>query len=855
VGLSVRRLKISLRATTSFAQSFLLVAASAVVLSIAPPATSAAATITSRGPAASATYPPDSTTSLTLSVPAGTQAGDVLVASLGFGKTGATTQPTLTAPVGWTLVTRTNKGAVGALAVYWHVFAAGETSYTWTTNVAVGGAVFLAAFGGVDTANPIDVSKGQTSKSGTSVSTPSVTTTTADAMLVASYFGSERTGTPTVWTPPAGMTEIGDASDSTGSRSGSVDHAMQTTAGAAGKKTAIASDSQDFAVAILTALRPARGSANPVPLIVDTDIFSDVDDVGALATAFGLQLEGEARVIAIGVNTRTSRPAVAENSWKCAAAMAQFYNSGDIPLGSDTPNDGTAANSPDFVGPCSQLASPATPTPDTAVNVFRRALAGQADGSVVMASIGYCENLSALLDSPADSISPLNGRELVARKVNTLVIMAGGYPSRNGENNLIGNPAAAQDVSNNWPTKIVWSGYEVGDALHTGSTISSTHPSTSPVRVAYEAFVGPNNWIYSYDLAAVYHAIRPADSLLTEVGPGTNVIDDTGGNTFTLGSGNQYYLELENATSLDSSIEALLDTLPPTPPADTAPPVIDGVGADSITSSGATISWATDEPSDSQVEYGPSTAYGSTTALDSSPVTSHSQTLAGLAPGSVYHYRVRSTDGAGNLAVSGDFSFATAASSSVGPADTFDTNTIDPQTWAVTSSGSTVAAANQELQISHPAGAWTKGSVTSLTPYDQTGRAVQVQVKRAANDGRGGSTFGETSVFLWLDATHYAYFFIAGGSLSARVNTGSGEVNLTPSWPAYDATGMRWLRFRESSGTLYWEYAAGDSSPGTWTVLASTPNPFAVTAVTFKIAAGSNLNSTDTARFDNVSTY
>jgi hypothetical protein len=322
----------------------------------------------------------------------------------------------LTAPAGWTLVSRTNKGAVGALAVYWHVFAGGETGYTWTTNVTVGGAVFLAAFGGVDTTNPIDVSKGQTTKRGTAVSTPSVTTTTANAMLVSSYFGYKSNGMPTVWTPPAGMTEIGDASDPTGIRSGSLDHAIQATAGASGKKTAITSVSQDYGVAVLTALRSAGGApSGAVPLIVDTDIFSDADDVGALATAFGLQLKGEARVIAIGVNTRTSRPAVAKNSWKCAAAVAQFYNSGDIPLGSDTPNDGTAVNTPDFVGPCSTRASPSTPTPDTAVNVFRRALVGQADGSVVMASIGYCENLAALLNSPADSISPLNGRDLVAR--------------------------------------------------------------------------------------------------------------------------------------------------------------------------------------------------------------------------------------------------------------------------------------------------------------------------------------------------------------------------------------------------------------------------------------------------------
>jgi hypothetical protein len=537
------------------------------------------------------------------------------------------------------------------------------------------------------------------------------------------------------------------------------------------------------------------------------------------------------------------------------AAIAQFYNSASVPIGSDMPDNGTATNTVDFVGPCSQLASPATPAPDTALNVFRRALVAQPNGSVVIVAVGYEENLSTLLHSPPDSISPLSGQDLISQKVKTLVIMGGRYPSGSGETNLAGNVAAAQDVSSSWPTKIVWSGTEVGDAVHTGNTISGTHPANSPVRVSYEAFVGANNWIYSYDLTAIYHAVRPADSQLSEVGPGTNVVSGSGGNVFTLGSGNQYYLQLGNATALDTSIEALLDTLPAAPP-DATPPVIRGVGAGSISTSGATVSWTTDEASDSQVEYGLTSSYGSSSALSSSLVVSHAVTLSGLSAATTYHYRVKSRDAAGNLATSLDFTFTTASAPPPGPNDTFDSNTIDPAKWTVVQNGSTVAAANQELEITHPGSTtWTKGSIQSTVAYDQTGRCVQLQVKRAANDGLGGLSYGETSVYLWLDASHYVEFFIAGGALTAWVNSGSGEVNLTPNWPRYSATTMQWLRFRESGGTLYWEYASGTTAPGTWTVLASTADPFALTAVTMKIVAGSNVSMTDTAKFDNISTY
>src|SRR4051794_20331652 len=160
-----------------------------------------AATIVSRGAATTATYGPATTTSLRGTVPAGTQAGDVLIATLGFGKATATAQPTLTAPGGWTLVSRTDQGTVGALAVYWHVFAVGETSYTWTTNVTVGGVVLVAAFGGADPANPIDAGLGLSDPTGgTSFRTPSVTTTAANDVLVASFFGTRSKSVTTKWT-------------------------------------------------------------------------------------------------------------------------------------------------------------------------------------------------------------------------------------------------------------------------------------------------------------------------------------------------------------------------------------------------------------------------------------------------------------------------------------------------------------------------------------------------------------------------------------------------------------------------------------------------------------------------------
>jgi hypothetical protein len=93
---------------------------------------------------------------------------------------------------------------------------------------------------------------------------------------------------------------------------------------------------------------------------------------------------------------------------------------------------------------------------------------------------------------------------------------------------------------------------------------------------------------------------------------------------------------------------------------DTTPPTIRGVSDSNGTRSSVIIHWTTNENSDSQIEYGTTTSYGLITVLDGSMGTSHSQEITGLSESTLYHYRVRSRDAAGNLAISGHYTFATA---------------------------------------------------------------------------------------------------------------------------------------------------------------------------------------------------
>ncbi len=185
-------------------------------------------------------------TSLTIAKPGAVVDNDVLIAAISY--IGGTTN-SLTAPPGWTLVRRIDNGTDVGLAIYRKIAANEGASYTWTLSLSESVSGGIQAYAGVDTTTPIDVEAGQPTPFGTAHSTPSVTTTGPNEVLVTSFM----VNATSTFTPPGGETERYDVAS--GDTTSEGNDQLQAAAGATGVKTATAF-AAGLGAAHILALRP-----------------------------------------------------------------------------------------------------------------------------------------------------------------------------------------------------------------------------------------------------------------------------------------------------------------------------------------------------------------------------------------------------------------------------------------------------------------------------------------------------------------------------------------------------------------------------------------------------------------------
>ena len=330
-------------------------------------------------------------------------------------------------------------------------------------------------------------------------------------------------------------------------------------------------------VAGLLAFIPDLSVAAPPPVrvIFDTDMAGDVDDVGALAILHAMADLGEAEILAVGISSRN------EHVGPCLDAINTWYGRPDVPIGYQRglqvgyPKDSGEMNESKYAEAVGKSfphrLARSSDAPDAAL-LYRKVLAAQPDASVVIVSVGFLSNLRSLLDTPPDVISPSSGEELVRRKVRLWVCMGGKFPDGrfkdgDGEYNLRVDTLASLRVLSDWPTAVVFSGFEIGTRIHTGKRLRAA-PEASPVRAAYLHFNGLENH-ESWDQTAVLYAVRGAASYWTESETGLalmHVFGRSGYNEWipTPRKSHRYLIEKMPPAELAGVIEDLM-TRPPRP--------------------------------------------------------------------------------------------------------------------------------------------------------------------------------------------------------------------------------------------------------------------------------------------------
>lgn len=302
-------------------------------------------------------------------------------------------------------------------------------------------------------------------------------------------------------------------------------------------------------------------TAPTVPLIIDTDLSGDVDDVGALAVAARLHNESACNLLAVGSCVWNSYSVGAIN------AILTFYGLGGIPVGKQW--NGANALGTETTGYAKHVSDNFSHTQDSsnvssAVDVYREKLAAADDGSVVFVTIGPLHNVQALLNSPGDGYSALNGTDLFNQKVARMHTMGGEYPSGGPEWNFsVGGAGVTADVFNRVTVPVYFNGHEVGwfgGGWGAGAALDAENTSTNPVAAAYWYwFKYPESWVNggvsqdniddwsTWDPIAVYTAIMGRGHF-GEVSTGSNVIQSGGSNAWaSTPDKNQTYLTANTA--------------------------------------------------------------------------------------------------------------------------------------------------------------------------------------------------------------------------------------------------------------------------------------------------------------------
>jgi inosine-uridine nucleoside N-ribohydrolase len=297
----------------------------------------------------------------------------------------------------------------------------------------------------------------------------------------------------------------------------------------------------------------ANGQKNVPNIIFETDMGNDVDDALALDIIYKYLDRGLVNLLAINSNKQS------KYSTEYIHLMNHWYGYPRIPIGkviygADSEND--AKKYAEYV--CLMKNEQGKPLfarpkfnydaiPD-AVKLYRKILSKQPDTSVTIISVGFSTNIARLLQTEPDSYSSLSGKELVAKKVKMLSVMAGSFgetkPIR--EYNIVKDIPAAKLIADQWPTPIIYAPFEIGiEVQYPGKSIENDFQWVQhhPVVEAYKYYLKMPYDRPTWDLLALLYVTENSPKYFGMSTWGSVKIDEKGSSSFVPDpKGNRAYL-------------------------------------------------------------------------------------------------------------------------------------------------------------------------------------------------------------------------------------------------------------------------------------------------------------------------
>lgn len=292
--------------------------------------------------------------------------------------------------------------------------------------------------------------------------------------------------------------------------------------------------------------------AKPIPVIFDTDITGDVDDVLALAILHTLADRGHVDLLGVTISKENELAA------PFVDAVNTFYGRPNIPIGvgENLPHrdskylhlvkekDGDAFRYPHDIG--------VTKEPENAVPLIRRLLEEADDGSVAIIQVGLATNLAALLQSEG-------GKALVEKKVDHLSVMAGAFETIDGNNhyleaNVKNHIESMQVLADQWPDSVpaLWSGFLVGASVRyprESIALDFDYVDHHIVKEAYLLHSGPEHDRPCWDLTSVLYSVYPDRGYFGFSVPGRVSVEDDGFTRFRRAAGERWDGKMKGKTS------------------------------------------------------------------------------------------------------------------------------------------------------------------------------------------------------------------------------------------------------------------------------------------------------------------